>query len=62
MTAWRLTRARRTYTLRLAQSGKVNLNKNLACGVGCMRLLACGNNFLGSNHKDWINILMKGCT
>jgi len=32
-------RTRRTYALRLAQSGKVNLNKNLACGVACMRLL-----------------------
>jgi hypothetical protein len=35
----RIRRARRTYALRLAQSGKINLNKNLAWGVACMRLL-----------------------
>ena len=35
----RIRRARRTYALRLAQSGEVNLNKNLAWGVACMRLL-----------------------
>jgi len=36
----RFTRARRAYALRLTESGAVNLNKNLACGVGCKRLLA----------------------
>jgi hypothetical protein len=35
----RIRRAQRTYALRLAQSGKINFNKNLACGVACMRLL-----------------------
>jgi len=36
----RISRARRIYALRLAQSGEINLKKNLAWGVGCMRLLA----------------------
>jgi hypothetical protein len=36
----RIRRARRTYALRLAESGKINFNKNLAWGVACMRLLA----------------------
>jgi hypothetical protein len=34
----RISGARRAYALRLAESGKVNLKKNLAGGVGCMRL------------------------
>jgi hypothetical protein len=33
----RISRAHHIYVLRLAESDKVNLNKNLACGVGCMR-------------------------
>lgn len=35
----RIRRARQAYALRLARSGKINLNENLAWGVGCMRLL-----------------------
>lgn len=35
----RFTRARRAYTLRLAQSGEINLNKNLAWDVGCKRFV-----------------------
>jgi len=35
----RFTRARRAYAVKLAQSGVVNLYKNLAWGVGCKRLL-----------------------
>ena len=35
----RFTCAREAFTLRLAESGAINFNKNLAWGVGCMRLL-----------------------
>ena len=36
----RISRARRTYALRLVESRKVNLNKILAGIVGCLRFLA----------------------
>jgi hypothetical protein len=54
----RITRASYTYALRLAQSGDTNLNKNLACGVGCMRLLArlFTYNFLISNLPNVVEV------